>query len=420
MKHIVVIGAGVVGLTTAWALLERGHRVTLLERESAIAGGASRANGGQLSYRYVSPLADAGVPVKALRWLLDPDGPLRFKPEARWHQWRWMVEFLRACRAPVNARTTARLLELGALSQSAFAELCRSADIDAGASAFRAPGKLVVYRKPAEFARVAARIRSLGADSPEQALSHQDCVALEPALAHSDAQLAGGIFTAGEAVADCHAVCLQLAERLRSHGGLAGIVQSEARGFVQSQGRAVALKTDQGDIAADGFVLAAGLHSRGLGKSVGLNLPIYPLKGYSLTAPISAQHCPPEVSVTDFERKVLYARIGDQLRVAAMVDLVGDDPGIDPRRIASLQRAVRAMFPQAADYDRASNWAGLRPATPSGAPLLGATPVGNLWLNVGHGALGFTFSFASARIVAELISGRSSPMDLQGLQLAGV
>lgn len=420
MKHIVVIGAGVVGLTTAWALLERGHRVTLLERESAIAGGASRANGGQLSYRYVSPLADAGVPLKALRWLLDPDGPLRFKPEARWHQWRWMVDFLRACRAPVNARTTARLLELGALSQSAFAELCRSADIDAGASAFRAPGKLVVYRKPAEFARVAARIRSLGADSPEQALSHDACVALEPALAHSDAQLAGGIFTAGEAVADCHAVCLQLAERLRSHGGLAGIVQSEARGFVLSQGRAVALKTDQGEIAADGFVLAAGLHSRGLGKSVGLNLPIYPLKGYSLTAPISAQHCPPEVSVTDFERKVLYARIGDQLRVAAMVDLVGDDPGIDPRRIASLQRAVRAMFPQAADYDRASNWAGLRPATPSGAPLLGATPVGNLWLNVGHGALGFTFSFASARIVADLISGRSSPMNLQGLQLAGV
>lgn len=418
MKHIVVIGAGVVGLTTAWALLERGHRVTLLERESAIAGGASRANGGQLSYRYVSPLADAGVPVKALRWLLDPDGPLRFKPEARWHQWRWMLDFLRACRAPVNARTTARLLELGALSQSAFAELCRSAGIDAGATALRAPGKLVVYRKPAEFARVAARIRSLGADSPEQALSHQDCVALEPALAHSDAQLAGGIFTAGEAVADCHAVCLQLAERLRSHGGLAGIVQSEARGFVLSQGRAVALKTDQGDIAADGFVLAAGLQSRGLGKSVGLNLPIYPLKGYSLTAPISAQHRPPEVSVTDFERKVLYARIGEQLRVAAMVDLVGDDPGIDPRRIASLQRAVRAMFPQAADYDRASNWAGLRPATPSGAPLLGATPVGNLWLNVGHGALGFTFSFASARIVAELISGRSSPMDLQGLQLA--
>ncbi|WP_397532688.1 D-amino acid dehydrogenase [Roseateles sp.] len=418
MKHIVVIGAGVVGLTTAWALLERGHRVTLLERESAIAGGASRANGGQLSYRYVSPLADAGVPVKALRWLLDPDGPLRFKPEARWHQWRWMLDFLRACRAPVNARTTARLLELGALSQSAFAELCRSAGIDAGASALRAPGKLVVYRKPAEFARVAARTRALGTDSPEQALSHQECVALEPALAHSDAQLAGGIFTAGEAVADCHAVCLQLAERLRSHGGLAGIVQSEARGFVLSQGQAVALKTDQAEIAADGFVLAAGLQSRGLGKSVGLNLPIYPLKGYSLTAPISAQHRPPEVSVTDFERKVLYARIGDQLRVAAMVDLVGDDPCIDPRRIASLQRAVRAMFPQAADYDHAANWAGLRPATPSGAPLLGATPVGNLWLNVGHGALGFTFSFASARIVAELISGRASPMKLEGLQLA--
>lgn len=418
MKNLVVIGGGVVGLTTAWFLAERGHQVTIVERERDLAEGASRANGGQLSYRYVSPLADAGVPLKAMRWLLDPDGPLRFKPEARWHQWRWMIDFLRACRAPVNARTTARLLELGALSQSAFASLCASARIDAQATALRAPGKLVVYRKPSEFARVAARLKNLG-DTPEQALSHAECVALEPALAHGDAQLAGGIFTAGEAVADCHAVCIQLAERLKAHGGLAGIVQAEARGFVLQGGRAVALKTDRGEIAADGFVLAAGLHSRGLGKSVGLDLPIYPLKGYSLTAPISGQHRPPEVSVTDFERKVLYARIGEQLRVAAMVDLVGDDPRIDPRRIASLQRAVRAMFPQAADYDRAIAWAGLRPATPSGAPLLGGTPVGNLWLNVGHGALGFTFSFASAHILAELISGAPSPMGLEGLQLAG-
>ncbi|MCU7374456.1 D-amino acid dehydrogenase [Paucibacter sp. O1-1] len=415
-QYIVVIGGGVVGLTTAWALAERGHKVTLLEREAALASGASRANGGQLSYRYVSPLADEGVPLKALRWLLDADGPLRFKPELRWHQWAWMLQFLRACRGPVNRRTTARLLELGALSQAAFAELHRSARLDADDIALRAPGKLVVYRKPDEFARVAARARAHG-DAAERALSHEECVALEPALADGDAQLAGGIFTEGEAVADCHRLCLQLAERLARHGQFQGVVRAQAQGFVLSQGRAVALQTDAGELPADAFVLAAGLHSRGLGKSAGLNLPIYPLKGYSLTAPIGDRHRPPEVSVTDFERKVLYARIGEQLRVAAMVDLVGNDARIDPQRIASLQRAVRAMFPQAADYEAASTWAGLRPATPSGAPILGACPVRNLWLNVGHGALGFTFSFGSAQILAELISGRPSPIALDGLRL---
>ncbi|MEJ5999891.1 D-amino acid dehydrogenase [Paucibacter soli] len=414
-KHVVVIGGGIVGLTSAWCLAEAGHRVSLVEREAALANGASRANGGQLSYRYVSPLADEGVPLKALRWLLDPDGPLRFKPEASWQQWSWLAAFLAKCRGPVNRRTTARLLALGAYSQTAFAQLQAETRLDA--IALRSPGKLVLYRQPAEFGRVAARVRAAG-DAAERALSHAECVALEPALAHSPAQLAGGIFTEGEAVADCHALALALAERLRSHPNFRAFVHAEVQGFVRRQGRVVGLRCEAGEIAGDEFVLAAGLQSRALAAELGIRLPIYPLKGYSLTAPIAADHLPPVVSVTDFEKKILYARIGAQLRVAAMVDLVGEDARIDPGRIASLQRAVRAMFPRAADYDSAETWAGLRPATPSGAPLLGATPVPGLWLNVGHGALGFTFSFGSARIVAELVSGRASPLSLDGLQLA--
>ncbi|MDI4634412.1 D-amino acid dehydrogenase [Pelomonas sp. V22] len=414
MKHVVVIGGGVVGLTSAWALAERGHEVTLIERGREVALGASHANGGQLSYRYVSPLADEGVPLKALRWLLDPDGPLRFKPEASWQQWSWMLAFLRACRGPVNRRMTERLLALGAFSQSAFGRLNDAtllSDI-----ALRAPGKLVVYRKAEEFARVAGRLRTQPG-AQERALNHDECVALEPALGDSDTQMAGGIFTPGEAVADCKQFCLRLAEALKAHPNFRGIVTAEVQGFVQLGANIAAVKTGAGQIGADQFVLAAGLQSRSLAAPLGIKLPLYPLKGYSLTAPITAEHRPPEVSVTDFEKKILYARIGDQLRVAAMVDLVGEDESIDPSRIASLQRAVRATFPKAADYDRAVAWAGLRPATPSGAPIVGATPVSNLWLNVGHGALGFTFSFATADIVAELISGRTSPVALDGLQL---
>lgn len=414
MKHVVVIGGGVVGLTSAWALAERGHQVTLIEKEREVASGASHANGGQLSYRYVSPLADEGVPLKAMRWLLDPDGPLRFKPEASWQQWSWLLDFLRACRGPVNRRMTEKLLALGAFSQSAFTRLHETTALDD--IALRAPGKLVVYRKNEEFARVAGRIQAQ-AGGLEQALNHDECVALEPALADSDTQMAGGIFTPGEAVADCKQFCLHLARALKAHGNFRGFVTAEVTGFAQRGNSVTAVKTSQGDVAADQVVLAAGLQSRALAQSLGIKLPLYPLKGYSLTAPIGSGHRPPEVSVTDFEKKILYARIGDQLRVAAMVDLVGEDESIDPHRIASLQRTVRATFPKAADYDRAVAWAGLRPATPSGAPIVGATPLSNLWLNVGHGALGFTFSFATADIVAELISGRSSPVALDGLQL---
>lgn len=414
MKHCVVIGGGVVGLTTAWALLERGHAVTLLERDDAVAQGASRANGGQLSYRYVSPLADAGVPLKALRWLLDPDGPLRFKPEARWAQWSWLMAFLRNCRGPVNRRTTERLLALGAYSQASFGRLQAEAGLG-DVIALRTPGKLVVYRQAAEFARVAARVNGSGA---EQALSHDECVALEPALADTEATLAGGIFTPGEAVADCHAFCQALYARLVAHERFSGRLAAEVQGFRRdAQGRVSGVQTTQGEVGADSVVLAAGLQSRALAASVGVALPLYPLKGYSLTAPIGPGHRPPEVSVTDFEKKILYARIGGDLRVAAMVDLVGDDESLDPARLASLQRSVRATFPHAADYDRATPWAGLRPATPSSAPILGASGVPGLWLNVGHGPLGFTFSFATANIVAELVSGRASPLPLDGLTL---
>ncbi len=413
MKQLVVIGGGVVGVTTAWALAEAGHRVTLVEREAALATGASRANGGQLSYRYVSPLADAGVPLKALRWLLDPEGPLRFKPDGTAAQWRWLAAFLAHCRGPVNRRTTERLLELGAFSQQCFGELQRQARLDA--IELRTPGKLVVYRKPGEFARVASRTPAGG---PERALSRDECVALEPSLADGGADwLAGGIFTAGEAVADCHALSVQLGERLAQHPNFQGRVRAHATGFAVHGGRVAAVKTDQGELGADGVVLAAGLQSAALAALVDLRLPLYPLKGYSLSAPINGVHRPPTVSVTDFERKTLYARIGGQLRVAAMVDLVGEDTRIDPARLAALQRNVRETFPNAADYDHAVPWAGLRPATPSGAPMLGGTPLRGLWLNVGHGALGFTFSFGSARIVADLVSGKPSPIALDGLAL---
>ncbi len=414
MKHVVVIGGGVVGLTTAWALVESGCEVTLVEREAQLALGASYANGGQLSYRFVSPLADEGVPTKALRWLFETDAPLRFKPEWSLQQWAWLASFLSNCRGSINHRTTQRLLLLGAFSQASFAGFYASAQKD-GVS-LRTPGKLVIYRNAPEFSKVAQRLRANN-DNIEQVLTHQECLALEPALVHSPLQLAGGVFTAGEAVADCYALSIQLSERLKVHARFREVVRAQAQGFRTMSGKVYALRTSAGELQADDFIIAAGLQSRQLAHSAGIKLPIYPLKGYSLTAPIKAQHFAPVISVTDIEKKTLYAQIGSQLRVAAMADMVGDDTRIDPDRMASLYRSVRATFPKAAQYDEATQWAGLRPATPSGSPILGATPVAGLWLNVGHGALGFTLSFGCARILASLLTGEPSPIPLEGLLL---
>ncbi len=241
--------------------------------------------------------------------------------------------------------------------------------------------------------------------------------AREPALRDAQSVLAGGIFNRGEAVADCHGFCQALARRIQAHPRFGGVVQDEVRALVTSGGEVRGIDTGAGRLQADAYVLAAGIQSRTLAASAGIYLPLYPIKGYSLSAPIRGGDLAPQVSVTDFERKVLYARIGDTLRVAAMADLVGEDVSLDRKRIAGLTAQVRAMMPRAADYERVSSWAGLRPATPSSAPIIGATPLRNLWLNVGQGPLGFTFACGSAQILAALMQGKAAPFALDGLTL---
>lgn len=411
MQQIIVIGGGVVGLTSAWWLAEAGYRVRLLERAPDVGSGSSYGNGGQLSYRYVSPLADEGVPLKALQWMFQDTGPLHFRPEADLRQYRWLASFLAHCRADVNRKTTAKLLELGELSRQGMKQLEVTVpleDFD-----WRDAGKLVVYRSREVFEKAA------GKPGAGEIWSASECAAREPALAAAEPLLAGGIYNSGEAVADCHAFCLALAARLREHPRFDGFIHAEARRLVASKGRITGIETSQGILQADSYVLAAGIQSRSLSDTVGISLPLYPLKGYSLTAPIRADDVAPEISVTDFERKVLYARIGNKLRVAAMVDMVGEDLSHNPKRVDGLTRQVKETMPRAADYSQLSVWAGLRPATPSSAPIIGATPYGNLWLNVGHGPLGFTFACGSASLLAGAVKGEAPPFSLEGLTLRG-
>ncbi|KFI05314.1 amino acid dehydrogenase [Massilia sp. BSC265] len=410
-EQVLVIGGGVVGLTSAWWLAEAGYRVRLLERAPEVGSGSSYGNGGQLSYRYVSPLADEGVPLKALQWMFQDSGPLHFRPEADLRQYRWLASFLAHCRADVNRKTTAKLLELGELSRQGMKQLELTIPLEE--FDWRDAGKLVVYRSREVFEKAA------GKAGAGEIWSASECAAREPALAAAEPLLAGGIYNSGEAVADCHAFCLALAARLRAHPRFDGFVHGEARRLLADKGRITGVELDSGIVRADNYVLAAGIQSRTLSDTVGISLPLYPLKGYSLTAPIRADDVAPEISVTDFERKVLYARIGNKLRVAAMVDMVGEDLSHPPRRVEGLIRQVKETMPRAADYSKTSVWAGLRPATPSSAPIIGATPYGNLWLNVGHGPLGFTFACGSASLLAGAMKGEAPPFALDGLTLRG-
>lgn len=402
----IVLGAGVVGITTAWALAESGWRVRLLDARG-VAQGTSLRNGGQLSYRYVAPLADAGVPLKALRWLLDPDGPLRWRPQVDSVQWTWLGRFLALCNGRDNAATAARLARLGQYSRACLHELMHRHGV--GGFAWEQAGKLVLYRSAAALRRAAASM-----DASQQCWNSAQCMEREPALEHLGPRMAGGIYSEDEAAADCHAFCVSLMARLERHPNFGGLVLDHVQRLVP-QGPRVAVVGSRDVHGADAVVLAAGIASRSLALPLDLKLPLYPLKGYSLDLPIESGHVAPRASITDFERKVLYARIGQRLRVAAMVDLVGHDEAIDQRRLQSLLRVARADMPNAGDYAQAQPWAGLRPATPSGAPIIGASGVPGLWLNLGQGALGFTFAAGSAQLLASHMNGQGTPEMLQGL-----
>jgi D-amino-acid dehydrogenase len=400
--RVCVLGAGIAGLAAAWQLQCEGHDVTIVDRAGAAAG-ASGANGAQLSYAYVQPLADPAIWRQLPALLLARDSPLTLRPRWDIDQWRWGAAFLSACRARVSRQTTARLLVLAAESRRAFDRLRSEQAIDCD---FSATGKLVLYPDERSFANARRQLalqQSLGVR--QRAVSAAECVQIEPALAGYRANIAGAIHTPGECAADCHKVCQELLRLLRARGART-VFDTEVTGLATRRGAVAAVRTAAGMVEADAFVVALGSASARLARSQGLYLPVYPLKGYSITLPANA--AAPRVNVTDAARKVVFARIGERLRVAGMAELVGDDLSIPATRTRSLVAAARTVFPGCEDVPECEAWAGLRPATPTGLPVIGPHPKGpsNLLFNTGHGALGFTLAFGSAQRIAALLRAR--------------
>lgn len=405
-QQVCIIGGGVIGLTSAYALVRAGMQVTVVEARETLGSETSFANGGQLSYRYVAPLADKGVPLQAIGWMLRGDSPLKLRPRMDPAQWRWMASFLGACRGSVNQRNAAHLLRLASLSQGTL-QRWREED-QLGGFHWRRNGKLVTFRSLDSYERALNKVTD---PLQQQVLSAADCARLEPTL--DSASFAGGIYTPNEEVGDCHGFCQQLAARLEASGRCTFLLGRKVTAIRHSAGAVQAIEMGSEVLPVQHLVLAAGHRSPELALP-GMSLPLYPLKGYSLSVPIGAQHQAPNISITDYDRKIVYARIGEQLRVAAMVDIVGFDTRLEPKRLALIKRQALETFPLAGDYQHAVEWAGMRPATPTGVPLIGASAYSNLWLNLGHGALGFTLACGSGQVLAELIGLHTTSIDMQG------
>ncbi|MGH8848962.1 MAG: FAD-dependent oxidoreductase, partial [Polaromonas sp.] len=340
--HVCVLGAGIVGLATAYSLRRAGHEVTVVDRASP-GSGASGGNGSQLSYAYVQPLADPGIWRQLPKLLLSPSSPLKLRPRLDVRQWLWGAQFLAACNGTTSRNTTAQLLALAALSRQSFDAMMSRERLDCD---FSATGKLVLYSDEASLAAARRQMllqRELG--STQEAVNADRCVEIEPALKNRHRQIAGAIYTPGECAADCQKTCDALLAVLRRQG-VRFLLGAPIEQLVLRGKSLAAVAMPQGHLEADQYVMALGADSPRMARALGVRLPIYPLKGYSITVAVDEQaRAAPAVSVTDSARKVVFARIGSRLRVAGMAELSGYDSRICPVQIASLKTSTQALFP---------------------------------------------------------------------------
>jgi D-amino-acid dehydrogenase len=415
--RVCVLGAGVIGLVSAYYLARDGHEVTVIDQNGAPGQGCSYANGGQLSYSYVSPLAAPGVFALLPRWLWHAESPLRLRPRWDLQQWKWAFRFLRACTRTRSLTSTAELFALAHLSRGLLHELVGREGI---AFDYSRTGKLILFRERTAYEaaiRQSDYLATLG--TRQRVFDAAGCVRLEPALADMRGSIVGGIFTDSEEAGDCLKFCAELERVLRASYRVDTLYHHRVEALQRNRSRVDAVLTDRGPIDADCFVIAMGVRSSVVARGVGIELPLCALKGYSLTIP-AAGDTGPRISITDSQSRIAYARLGQALRIAAMVDIGGRGRAVEPDRVATLKRRARESFPMIAGLEQARSWAGLRPATAQGKPILSNTPFSNLFVNVGHGALGFTLACGAGRVVADLVSGQASAIPREPYRLGTV
>lgn len=417
--HVVVLGAGVVGLSTAYYLRQAGHRVTVLERGKGPAGGASLGNAGGLCPGFSGPWASPTVLRKAAGWLLRKNAPLGFGRGIEGADFPWLGHFLRNCRRPAFVRNKARMQRLAHYSQDRL--LALNQDLAWGDNYdFRRAGVLQLFRDAGELAALEkGALRVLHqAGVAHRLLGAAELTEIEPALRDSAARFAGGLYLPGDASGDSHKFSTALADWLSRNGVDLRFAQ-EASGLEITGNRVTGVLTPTDPVAGDAFVIALGAEAGALLRPLGLNLPIRPVKGYSLTARLrDPAAVAPNVALMDEQHKTFVARLGDRIRIAGMAEIGGFDLSLPETRRQFLQERLAEIYPGLADFSQTDFWAGLRPMTWDGPPVLGPTPVDGLFLNAGHGSSGWTQACGTGQIVADIVSGKPPAIDLDGLTLS--
>ncbi|UDF31831.1 UNVERIFIED_ORG: D-amino acid dehydrogenase (plasmid) [Roseateles sp. XES5] len=411
---VIVLGAGIVGVTSAYQLAKAGHEVTVVDRQPGPALETSFANAGEVSFGYCSPWAAPGIPMKAMKWLFMQHAPLILRPKVDMAMLSWMTQMLRNCTSARYALNKSRMLRLADYSRVSLAALREETGI---AYDERMQGTLQLFRTEAQLDASAKDVKALAADGiPYEVLDPEGCIRVEPALKHVREKIVGGLLTPKDETGDCFKFSNALAAKATALG-VTFRYGSIIRGLDVEGGRVTGVITAHGRIPADAVVVALGSFSPLLVRPHGIRLPVYPVKGYSLTIPITDPARAPESTVMDETYKIAITRLGDRIRVGGMAEISGytNDLG-EPRRL-TLQHSVTDLFP-GGDVSKASFWSGLRPMTPDGTPVIGPTKVAGLFLNTGHGTLGWTMSSGSARVVADLVSGKAPEIDARDLAVA--
>jgi D-amino-acid dehydrogenase len=411
--QVVVLGAGLLGVTSAYYLNQQGHEVTVIDRQATPAAETSFANGGQISVSHAEPWANPSAPLKVLKWLAKEDAPLLFRLRADLKQWLWGLAFMRECLPARTRHNIRQIVKLGTYSRELLRQLRRETGISYD---HRTQGILHFYTSPREFEAAlepAEQMRELGCD--RRVITAEEAVRIEPALAYVRPRLAGATYTAEDESGDANRFARELV-KLCIANGVRFLMSHTVTALRSAAGSIDHVEVTDSEgrfqrVRGDSYVLAMGSMSPLYAAPLGIRLPIYPAKGYSVTMPVKDPSLAYQVSLTDDEYKLVFSRLGERLRIAGTAELNGYDRDLNRARCEALVRRTEELFPGAGVTTEAQYWTGLRPATPSNVPLIGRTKLLNLFLNTGHGTLGWTHACGSGKSIARIVSGLPPEVD---------
>jgi D-amino-acid dehydrogenase len=411
---VAVLGGGVIGVTAAYYLARDGHEVEVVERQRGPALETSFANAGEISPGYAAPWAGPGIPVKAIKWMLMKHSPLVIWPLLDPAMWRWGLAMLANCTEAAYARNKGRMVPLAEYSRDCLRELRAETGI---AYDERTQGTLQLFRTQKQLDGIGKDVEVLQQYGvPFEVLDRDGFCRVEPALRHTQHKFVGALRLPGDETGDCHLFTTRLAE-MAAALGVRFRYGTTIRRVRYGAGQVEGVDTDQGPVAADRYVMALGSHSTPALRGSGIRLPVYPVKGYSITVPITDPDGAPESTIMDETHKVAVTRLGDRIRVGGTAELAGYDLTLRQARRHTLEHVVTDLFPRGGDVARAEFWCGLRPMTPDGTPIVGATHQANLLLATGHGTLGWTMAAGTGRVLADLVSGREPAVPVEGLAI---